>query len=156
MLVICGGAVAGSEAARLFAERGALAIVFEQNARPYGKIEDGLPRWHAKLREKEYARIDENLDTLRQSSEPAVRQVAAEGTTILYTTHYMQEAEELCQRLAILDHGRILAEGTVDELKRMVGEGEVVTVRMVIGMIVAVSGTALVTKLVRRHRVVIP
>jgi len=59
---ICGGAVAGSEAARLFAERGALAIVFEQNARPYGKIEDGLPRWHVKLREKEYARIDENLD----------------------------------------------------------------------------------------------
>jgi len=60
---ICGGAVAGSEAARLFAERGALAIVFEQNARPYGKIEDGLPRWHVKLREKEYARIDDNLDT---------------------------------------------------------------------------------------------
>jgi NADPH-dependent glutamate synthase beta subunit-like oxidoreductase len=60
---ICGGAVAGSEAARLFAERGALAIVFEQNIRPYGKIEDGLPRWHVKLREKEYARIDENLDT---------------------------------------------------------------------------------------------
>ena len=60
---ICGGAVAGSEAARLFAERGALVIVFEQNARPYGKIEDGLPRWHAKLREKEYARIDENLGT---------------------------------------------------------------------------------------------
>jgi len=60
---ICGGAVAGSEAARLFAERGALAIVFEQNTRPYGKIEDGLPRWHVKLRAKEYARIDENLDT---------------------------------------------------------------------------------------------
>jgi len=60
---ICGGAVAGSEAAKLFAERGALAIVFEQNARPYGKIEDGLPRWHVKLREKEYARIDGNLDT---------------------------------------------------------------------------------------------
>jgi len=60
---ICGGAVAGSEAAKLFAERGALAIVFEQNARPYGKIEDGLPRWHVKLREKEYARIDDNLDS---------------------------------------------------------------------------------------------
>ncbi len=60
---ICGGAVAGSEAAKLFAERGALAIVFEQNARPYGKIEDGVPRWHVKLREKEYARIDGNLDT---------------------------------------------------------------------------------------------
>jgi NADPH-dependent glutamate synthase beta subunit-like oxidoreductase len=60
---ICGGAVAGSEAAQLFAERGALALVFEQNARPYGKIEDGLPRWHVKLREKEYARIDGSLET---------------------------------------------------------------------------------------------
>lgn len=58
---ICGGAVAGSEAAALVAERGALALVFEQNARPYGKIEDGLPRWHEKLRHAEYAKIDENL-----------------------------------------------------------------------------------------------
>jgi len=58
---ICGGAVAGSEAAQLFTENGILAIVIEQNVRPYGKIEDGLPRWHVKLREKEYARIDKNL-----------------------------------------------------------------------------------------------
>ncbi len=58
-----------------------------------------------------------------------IRQVAASGKTVLYTTHYMQEAEELCQRLAIMDHGRILAEGSVEELKRMVGEGEIVTVR---------------------------
>jgi ABC-2 type transport system ATP-binding protein len=58
-----------------------------------------------------------------------IRQVAAAGKTVLYTTHYMQEAEELCQRLAIMDHGKILAEGSVDELKRMVGEGEIVTVQ---------------------------
>ena len=58
-----------------------------------------------------------------------IREAARNGTTVLYTTHYMQEAEELCQRLAILDHGKILAEGTVDELKKMVGEGEIVTVR---------------------------
>lgn len=58
---ICGGAVAGSEAAAVVADRGAIAIVFEQNERPYGKIEDGLPRWHVKLREKEYERIDANL-----------------------------------------------------------------------------------------------
>ncbi len=61
VVAIVGGAVAGSEAAKLFAENGILAIVLEQNVRPYGKIEDGLPRWHVKLREKEYARIDENL-----------------------------------------------------------------------------------------------
>ena len=58
-----------------------------------------------------------------------IRTAAQKGTTVLYTTHYMQEAEELCHRLAILDHGKILAEGTVDELKKMVGEGEIVTVR---------------------------
>ena len=58
-----------------------------------------------------------------------IRAAARKGTTVLYTTHYMQEAEELCHRLAILDHGKILAEGTVDELKKMVGEGEIVTVR---------------------------
>jgi hypothetical protein len=62
VVVIAGGAVSGSEAAAACAERGILAIVFEQNIRPYGKIEDGLPRWHDKLRRKEYTAIDENLD----------------------------------------------------------------------------------------------
>ncbi|HEX4351753.1 MAG TPA: hypothetical protein VHZ95_02540, partial [Polyangiales bacterium] len=61
LVAICGGAVSGSEAAAICAERGILAVVFEQNIRPYGKIEDGLPRWHDKLRQKEYERIDENL-----------------------------------------------------------------------------------------------
>ena len=59
---IVGGAVSGSEAAALVAERGAIAVVFEQGSRPYGKIEDGLPRWHQKLRAQEYARIDANLN----------------------------------------------------------------------------------------------
>ncbi len=44
-----------------------------------------------------------------------------EGVTIFLTTHYMDEAEELCDRLAIIDHGRIIAEGTPDQLKRLVG-----------------------------------
>ena len=60
---ICGAAVGGSEAAALIAKTGSIAVVFEQNMRPYGKIEDGLPRWHSKLRSKEYAKIDENLST---------------------------------------------------------------------------------------------
>src|SRR5262249_14993703 len=50
VVAIIGGATAGAEAAGMFADRGAIAVVFEQNARPYGKVEDGLPRWHAKLR----------------------------------------------------------------------------------------------------------
>ncbi len=61
VVAIIGGAVAGSEAAAACAARGAVPVVFEQGDRPYGKIEDGLPRWHVKLRNKEYQKIDENL-----------------------------------------------------------------------------------------------
>lgn len=58
-----------------------------------------------------------------------VRQIASEGTTILYTTHYLHEAEDLCQHIAIIDHGRILAEGTLEQLRAQVGERDLVTVR---------------------------
>lgn len=61
VVAIIGGAVAGSEAAAACAAKGAIPIVFEQGVRPYGKIEDGLPRWHEKLRDKEYGRINANL-----------------------------------------------------------------------------------------------
>ncbi|HSL17140.1 MAG TPA: ABC transporter ATP-binding protein [Methylomirabilota bacterium] len=54
-----------------------------------------------------------------------IREVAAAGTTVLYTTHYMDEAERLCDRIGIIDHGRILAMGTLAELTRRAGEGEV-------------------------------
>jgi ABC-2 type transport system ATP-binding protein len=54
-----------------------------------------------------------------------IRDVAAGGTTVLYTTHYMEEAQELCNRIAIIDHGRILTVGTLDELTRLAGEAEV-------------------------------
>ncbi len=61
VVLVVGGAVAGSEAAAQFTARGVLCIVVEQNARPYGKIEDGLPRWHVKLRESEEDKIDAKL-----------------------------------------------------------------------------------------------
>jgi NADPH-dependent glutamate synthase beta subunit-like oxidoreductase len=60
-IAIIGGATAGAEAASIFSDHDILTVVFEQNARPYGKIEDGLPRWHVDLRRKEYATIDEKL-----------------------------------------------------------------------------------------------
>jgi ABC-2 type transport system ATP-binding protein len=57
----------------------------------------------------------------------------ADGTSLVYTTHYMEEAERLCNRVAIIDHGKIIAEGTKDELVRAtVGEKrEVVMVEKV-------------------------
>jgi len=50
-----------------------------------------------------------------------VRGLASSGTAILYTTHYLEEAETLCQRIGIIDHGRLLAEGTLAELQRRLG-----------------------------------
>jgi NADPH-dependent glutamate synthase beta subunit-like oxidoreductase len=58
---VVGGATAGAEVAGRLAERGVQVVVFEQNPRPYGKIEDGLPRWHQALRKKEYQTIGEKL-----------------------------------------------------------------------------------------------
>jgi ABC-2 type transport system ATP-binding protein len=53
----------------------------------------------------------------------------AEGQTILLTTHYMEEADKLCDRVAIMDHGRILALDTPAALKRSVGADTIVTVK---------------------------
>ncbi len=58
-----------------------------------------------------------------------VRALQKEGAAILYTTHYLEEAELLCDRVGIVDKGRILAEGTITELRRLVGEGTIVTLR---------------------------
>ena len=52
----------------------------------------------------------------RQGLWTVIRRMQSEGRTILMTTHYMEEAEALCDRLAIMDHGKILDSGTVDEL----------------------------------------
>jgi len=60
-IAVIGGAVAGAEVSGALAARGVEVAVFEQNPRPYGKIEDGLPRWHVALREKEYEAIGEQL-----------------------------------------------------------------------------------------------
>jgi ABC-2 type transport system ATP-binding protein len=50
-----------------------------------------------------------------------IRNLRATGTAILYTTHYLEEAESLCSRIGIIDHGRVLAEGTFAELQERLG-----------------------------------
>jgi len=60
-VAVVGGAVSGSVSAEILADHGIEVAVFEQNKRPYGKIEDGLPRWHVEQRKQEYARIDARL-----------------------------------------------------------------------------------------------
>ena len=54
----------------------------------------------------------------------SVAALSGAGMAVLYTTHYMEEAERLCDRIGIIDHGKLIAEGTRDNLVRMVGEGD--------------------------------
>ena len=63
--------------------------------------------------------IFENLETLKRR-----------GTTILYTTHYMEEAERLCDRIVILDHGRVIADDTAQGLSKLVPARNVITVTL--------------------------
>ena len=56
-----------------------------------------------------------------------VRKLNSKGTTIFLTTHYIEEAETLCDRVAIIDHGKLIAIGTVDELRDMIGRISVET-----------------------------
>ena len=57
-----------------------------------------------------------------------IKQLNKNGATIVYTTHYMEEVEQLCNRIAILDKGKIIAIGTKEDLKELVTIGEKITV----------------------------
>lgn len=57
-----------------------------------------------------------------------IQKMNKDGATIIYTSHYMEEVEQICTRIAILDHGRSIAAGTKEELKRMIKTGERITI----------------------------
>jgi ABC-2 type transport system ATP-binding protein len=61
----------------------------------------------------------------RRTMWAAIRKLVADGVTILLTTQYLEEADELADRIALLDHGRLVAEGTSDELKRLIPRGHI-------------------------------
>lgn len=60
----------------------------------------------------------------RNSILEGIQRLNEQGSTIVYTSHYMEEVEEICTRIMIMDQGRALATGTNDELKAMIGTGE--------------------------------
>ncbi len=80
VVAVVGAATAGAEIAHILAKRGAQVVVIEQNPRPYGKIEDGLPRWHVKQRRDEYEEINRRLDHPNIEFVPLTRM----GTDINY------------------------------------------------------------------------
>jgi len=57
-----------------------------------------------------------------------IRSIGAAGTAVIFTTHQLAEVETTCSRIVIMDHGRILAQGTLDELVRIVGERDIVEI----------------------------
>src|SRR6266545_7042196 len=61
----------------------------------------------------------------RRTMWQSIRELVAGGVTILLTTQYLEEADELADRIALLDHGRLVAEGTPEELKRRIPGGHI-------------------------------
>lgn len=59
-----------------------------------------------------------------------IQRLRAEGATVVYTSHYMEEVEQICDRVMIMDHGRAHAQGTPDELKRSIRTGERIVIEL--------------------------
>ena len=87
--------------------------------------------------------LDEPTNTLDVPSarelRAVVRELNDEGRTVIYTTHIMSEAETLCGRVAIVDHGQVLALGTVAELKDSLGREDVTRIEGVISPAAALA-----------------
>ncbi len=66
----------------------------------------------------------------RNSILEGIRELNRGGATVVYTSHYMEEVEQLCSRIVIMDKGKTLARGTAEELKAMINHGETISVEM--------------------------
>jgi ABC-2 type transport system ATP-binding protein len=78
--------------------------------------------------------MDEPTTGLDPQSRIAIRQLTkrlnSQGMTIIYTTHDMDEADKICDRITIMDNGRIVADGTSQELKNMISDGKTIEVEL--------------------------
>lgn len=61
-----------------------------------------------------------------------IMELNRKGSTIIYTSHYMEEVEQICSRIVIMDHGRSIASGTTEELKRLIRTAETVCIQGII------------------------
>ena len=61
-----------------------------------------------------------------------IKELNRKGSTIIYTSHYMEEVEQICTKISILDRGKCLATGTKEELKRMVKTGQRIVIDTVV------------------------
>jgi len=66
----------------------------------------------------------------RRSILDTVKTLNQQGMTVLYTTHYMEEAQDLSHRIGVIDHGKLIALGTLDELTRLVGQEDVIELKI--------------------------
>lgn len=67
----------------------------------------------------------------RNSILEGIQALNRQGATIVYTSHYMEEVEQICSRITIMDKGKIIASGTNDELKKMIKSGEHITIEII-------------------------
>ena len=68
----------------------------------------------------------------RNSILEGIKRLNAEGATIIYTSHYMEEIEQICSKIAIIDNGQCIAYGTKEELKKMIKTGETITIEGIV------------------------